>query len=381
MRVVLTRREGIDSPDGVSIFIVALAQALMELGHEVRIVLGCLERPAEFRRLLAPRLELPIVALTDRPSTGLALMAGWLRGKRIIDRFCPDLVIHNEVVPIPLRGMIVQVVHDLQPREGWLAPVRRTVRRIATRHCDHVVPTTTELQDKLVQDLGMPRSRLPIIPKCIDRALYQMPDLRRRERAILHAGTLAYKDPAASIRAFGALDDASARLYVTGEPNDAVRQALDTLPMRLRRSVELMGAVDGDIVRDLHGRVRVASFPTRYATPVASATVMEAIASGTPIVGSATLSRDVLINGDNGVVVETEPHVMAAAFRTLLDEDSVWWQLSAGSARLVERFDAFRVAGQYLKFLRGGRGGNGFDKGGQGPGAIRDAYRRDLLNV
>jgi len=38
MRVVLTRRESLESPDGVSIFMVSLAQALLELQHEVKIV-------------------------------------------------------------------------------------------------------------------------------------------------------------------------------------------------------------------------------------------------------------------------------------------------------------------------------------------------------
>lgn len=350
MRVVLTRREGLDSPDGVSIFIVAMAQALIEMGHDVKVVVGSLESTNKFRRLLAPRLELPVVALSDQPLTGLASIAGWLRARRLIDDFQPDLVIHSEAVPIPLRGTVVQAVHDLQPRQGLLAPAWRTIRRAATRRCDHVVATTTELRNELVRDLGLPRSRFALIPKCIDRSVYRRRDLGGRERAILHAGTLAYKDPAASIRAFGALDDPSARLYISGDPTDAVRQALDALPARLRECVKLMGT-DGDLVRDLHSRVRVASFPTQYAVPVASATVMEAIATGTPIVGSATLSRDVLIDGGNGLVVDSQPDAMAAAFAALLNDDLLWSRLSAGAIRLSERFDAFRVAGQYLDLM------------------------------
>jgi glycosyltransferase involved in cell wall biosynthesis len=351
MRVVLTRREGLDSPDGVSIFIVSLAQALVELDHEVKVVVGDLQSHSEYERLLAPRLDLPIRALSSTPLRGSASAWAWLQAKRAVDGFRPDLVIHSEVVPVPLRGTIVQVVHDLQPRNGRLAPLWRGIRRFSTRRCDHVVATTTELRDELVRDLGVPLSRIVVIPKCIDRQAYQGLDLSARERAILHAGTLPYKDPEATVRAFGALDDPSVRLYITGDVTAAAQGAVDRLPDRLRRCVGLMGPADGHAVRCLHSRVRVAAFPTKYAIPVASATVMEAVAAGTPIVGSSRISGDLLVDGENGLMVNTEPNTMAAALRVTLNDDALWSRLSAGAGRMVERFDAYRVAEQYLELV------------------------------
>lgn len=348
MRIVLTRREALDSADGVNIFMVALAQALSDLGHEVRLVVGSLRSEAEYQRVLAPRLDLPILALSRTPLTGLASAAAWLRAKRAIDRFKPDLVIHSESVPLPLRGTIVQVVHDLQPRTGRLAPVWRSIRRFSTRRSHQVVATTTELRDELTRDLDMPPHRLTVIPKCIDMTAYQSASLSKRERAILHSGTLPYKDPAATIRAFGVLDEPSVGLYVAGDITGPTREAVDALPARLRGRVTLMGEPDAQTLRMLHGRVRVAAFPTRYAIPVASATVMEAIASGTPIVGSSRLSRDVLADGLNGLVVDTSPSTMAIALRAVLYDDALWSQLSTGACRIVERFDAARVAQQYL---------------------------------
>jgi len=348
MRVVLTRRESLESPDGVSIFIVSLAQALLELQHEVKIVVGWLESRETYQRLLAPRLDLPILALSDKPLEGFASMRAWLRARHLVNDFHPDLVIHSEAVPVPFHGTVVQTVHDLQPRSGRLAPVWRTIRRFSTRHCDHVVATTTELRDELVQDLGMPAARILLIPKCIDRTLYRGQPLASRERAILHAGTLPYKNPAASVRAFAALNDRTVRLYITGEVTAPLQQALKVLPKHLRARVTLKGATDGQTVRALHGRVRIASFPTRYAVPVASATVMEAVAAGTPIIGSSSLSRDVLTDGLNGLVCGERPEDMAAGFRAVLDQDLLWSRLSDGAGQLIERFDAHRVAQQYL---------------------------------
>jgi glycosyltransferase involved in cell wall biosynthesis len=349
MRIIITRRESLDSQDGVSIFLVSLAQAFIELGHEIKVIAG-LDSRARYERLLAPRLDIPIVPLGRLPSA-----LAWLRATRIIDRFRPDIVIHSEAVPVPLPGVIVQAVNDLQRRSGILAPLWRSIRRFSMKRSDHIVPTTTELRDELVQDLSVPASRLTVIPKCIDRKAYRYTELSFRERAILHAGTLPYKDPVASIRAFGSLDDTSVRLYVTGDVTDAVEQERDALPAHLRDRVTLLGAVDGRTMRDLHSRVRIAAFPTRYVVPVGSATVMEAVASGTPIVGSTRLSRDVLVAGENGLVAPSVPDEMAAAFSKLLNDDELWKRLSQGAWRMAERFDAHRVAHAYLDLLRIGR--------------------------
>jgi glycosyltransferase involved in cell wall biosynthesis len=179
--------------------------------------------------------------------------------------------------------------------------------------------------------------------------MYNPTGLSFRERAILHSGTQPYKDPGATIRAFGALNDPSVRLYVAGNITVPMQEAVDALPSQLRGQVTLLGDVDGQVLRKLHGQVRVASFPTRYAIPVASATVMEAVASGTPIIGSHQVSRDILVEGCNGRVVDTNPDAMAVALRALLKDDALWSRLSAGACRMIQRFDAVCIAQQYVE--------------------------------
>jgi glycosyltransferase involved in cell wall biosynthesis len=194
-----------------------------------------------------------------------------------------------------------------------------------------------------------------VIPKCIELQAYRGAGLAARERAILQAGTWPYKNPGATIRAFAALDDPSVTLYVTGDVTGPIREAVGALPDRIRGRVILLGRADGLTVRRLHGQVRVAAFPTRYASPVASATVMEAVAFGTPLVGSSRLSRDVLADGVNGLVVEADPSAMAVAFRAVLNDDALWSRLSAGASRVVEPFDAVRIARQYVELASASR--------------------------
>lgn len=351
MRIVLTRRESLSSADGVSIFMVALAQAFSDLNHEVTIVVGSMSSEAEYRRLLSPRLDLHIIPLSHRPLTGLSSVTAWLRGKRIIDRLRPDLIIHNEAVPLPFHSPTVHVVHDLQPRHGRLAPLWRAIRRFSMRHSDYVVASTVELRDQIARELGKPPRQFKLITKCIDLQMYRRSGLTKRERAIIHAGTERYKDPTATIRAFGALNDPSVTLYITGPVTEAIKEALNALPSGLRGRVILLGALDGLTIRNLYQRVRVASFPSRYAVPVASATVMEASAAGTPIVGSRSLSRNVLVDGINGLTSPTDPTALAATLKLVLDDDAVWRRLSKGASQMVKHFDATKIAAQYIDLV------------------------------
>jgi glycosyltransferase involved in cell wall biosynthesis len=353
MQIILTRREALDYPDGINIFVVSLAQTFMDLGHRVMIIAASMRSEDEYRQALAPRRHIPVLALSQKPLRGIASAGAWWRATRAIARLNPSLVINNEVIPLPMRGTKVQVVHDLEPRRRAFASIGRSIRRFSTRRSDNVVATTTELRDELVRDLGMPRDQIKLIPKCVDRQSYHGADHPMRMRAILHAGTEAYKRPEVTIQAFGALNDPSVELYVTGKVTSAVQDAMSALPEPLRHHLKLLGAAPGNAVRALQGQALISAFPTRYTIPVGSATVMEAIASGTPIVGSARISRDLVQDGANGLVTEPAPGPMANAFRIILDNTELWARLSRGAVCIAERFDSIRVAKQYLELARG----------------------------
>jgi len=355
MRVILTRREPLDSADGVNIFIVALAQALSDQNHEVWIVVGALGSELQFRRLHSPRLDLNVTVLSDTPLQGAASLAAWLRGKRIIDRLKPDLIINNEAIPFPFAATTVHVVHDLEPRPGALAPVWRSIRRYSMRRSNHVVATTTELQLAVLKEIGVSPDRVKIIPKCVDLSLYNSRGFVERERAILHSGTDLYKNPAATIGAFGLMADPTITLYLEGEITESVRIALQALPSHIRDRAIPLGKLDGVARRRLYRRVRVASFPTQYrGPPVASATVMESIASGTPIVGSSRVSRDVLAHGTNGLVVPSETPQCEFALRLgeIINDDALWTKLSTGALRVASRFSAPIIADRYIELAK-----------------------------
>ena len=353
-RIVITRRTTLDYRDGINVFIFALADALIEAGHAVTVVATHIGDPERISQQFAVR-TMPTLAEVDRGRPRFSyegLTTGWLtRGARMIARLQPDLVINNGALPFSVDGHSCNLAHDL----GWAGPrrfdrVRRLYKRYAYGRCDDIVALCGEVRDRLADQLGTPPDRILTIPPCVDLAGYPAALVEDREDAILHTGTAGYKNPNETVRAFAALDRPSTRLYIEGEITPDLREQVAVLPVSTRARIELVGELPAVRLRALLGSVRVASFPTRYAVPTASATVVEAIAAGTPIAGSTCLSGDVLCPERNGLVCRDDVE-LAAAFGRLLSNDDSWSAMSREALAMSARFACGEVARSYLSLL------------------------------
>jgi glycosyltransferase involved in cell wall biosynthesis len=138
-------------------------------------------------------------------------------------------------------------------------------------------------------------------------------------------------------------------LYVEGAVDEPLRAQVAALPAATRSRIELIGELPAAQLRALLGSVRFASFPTRYTVPTASATVVEAIAAATPIVGSTALSADVLQHGRNGLACRDDDE-LASAFAQLLS-DGPWDAMSQGAREMAPRFSATTVARRYVSLI------------------------------
>jgi len=355
MRIVITRRSALDYRDGVNIFIFALADALIAIGHEVTVLATRVGDPERIAQLFDMR-RMPELVEIHGGRTRLSyegLTTGWLtHGARTIKRLQPDLVINNGALPFAVDGHSCNLAHDL----GWATPrrfdrVRRLYKRYAYGRCDEIVALCDEVRNGLADELGTRPDRIRTIPPCVDLPAYQAARLERREDAILHTGTAGYKNPAETVRAFALLDRPSSRLYVEGAITADLSRQVSALPAARRARIDLLGELSAAHLRGLLGSVRVASFPSRYGVPTASATVVEAIASGTPIVGSPLLSRDVL-RGDSGNGMTCRDEVdLRAAYGQLLTNDDEWSAMSNTALSMSTLFSADAVARSYLSLL------------------------------
>jgi glycosyltransferase involved in cell wall biosynthesis len=351
-RIVITRRARLDFRDGINIFIFSLADALIQAGHEVAVVATTVGDRSRIGQLFGTRAEPTLEAIEEAPRRlhYEGLTVGWLlHGARIIGRHEPDLVINNGALPFRVPGRSCNVAHDLGWSRRRLDRLRRAYKRFAYGRCDHIVALCTEIREGLAGQLDVPVATVSVIPPCVDVEATEFAARPTREDAVLHTGTEDYKSPATTVRAFAAMSRPSTRLYIEGEAGDELRRQVLALPAATRSRIELLGALDAARLRQLLGSVRVASFPTRYAVPTASPTVVEAIAAGTPIAGSTLLSRDLLEHEGNGLACRNERELSAAFERLLGDDD--WASMSGRAREMAPRFSARTVARRYLSLI------------------------------
>ncbi len=354
-RIVITRRGALDVRDGINIFIFALADALLRRGHEATILATHVGDEDRLRALYGIRGRPGLEAVENRP-TRLALEGltpGWLtRGRRRVRELAPDLVINNGALPFTTPGRTLNLAHDL----GWLTSPRRfdglrlRYKRFAYERGDDVVALCPEVGLGIAAQLGRPIQRVVVIPPCVATETITTDAGTSRDDAILHTGTGEYKNPGASVRAFAALERPTTRLLIEGAVTTALQDQVRALAPGVRSRIEFLGELAAvEIGRRLR-TVRVAAFPTRYTVPTASATVVEAIAAGTPIAGSHLLSTSVLRDDGNGIACADDA-ALAAAFQRLLAVDDDWRRMSAGSTAMAGWFGADRVAAHYLSLI------------------------------
>ena len=359
MRIVLTRREALDVPDGINIFLFTLAEALLDRGHEVIIVSSAASDPKKIREYYPLRNWPDVVPLGTHTSVHYTRsLRAWLaKGKQVIRGLRPDMVIVNGAVPVRLDALTCTVSHDAEKRMERFPMLRDGFKRFCYRKSDLIVATCDEVRSALSRDLKVPETRISVIPTCVKLSTYTNRPAGERENAILHMGTVDYKNPLGTLNAFAALKSKDAILYITGKATEPLKAALAALPEETRRRVVMPGYVSSERLIELLGTVKIVSVPSNYAAAVASPTVIEALASGTPVVTSTSISRQVVMDGENGFVRDSSDHeAVAAACDALLSDEHVWQSMSANALRSAGQFSADRVAGLYLQLARARKG-------------------------
>lgn len=110
-----------------------------------------------------------------------------------------------------------------------------------------------------------------------------------------------------------------------------------------------VGMVDDDRKRRLLARARALLFPIRWEEPF-GLVVAEALASGTPVVASRRGAVPELVDGDVGILCDTEEELVEAVRRVESGEAS--FDPGACRRRVEERFTAERMARDYLALYR-----------------------------
>lgn len=352
MKIVITRRESFDKPDGINISVFSLTQAFFDLGHTITLITTDYTNPDKVREFFKIDSYPEIIALSDEQNLGnYRRLILWLtKGKRIVNNLSPDFVILNGAIPVSFKAPSCTVSHDLEKRLiGKSDYLRVLYKRFSYKRSTHIAVTCSELKPALANELSIPEDRLHILPTCFNLYTYDIPPLEEREKAVLHMGTVFYKKPEQSIRAFQWVKSPDTKLYITGRVTEYLQQVIEELDESLRFRIKLLGFVSAEELKRLLGSVRIISVPSDYVLPVASPTAIEGMASGTPVVGTS-ISTDVLRDGYNGFVCHDDKMV-GERLETLLSDDILWQRMSNNALETSKHFSADQVAQKYLNLL------------------------------
>jgi glycosyltransferase involved in cell wall biosynthesis len=266
-----------------------------------------------------------------------------------------DVLFAPNFVPPPTRApRQVVTIHDLAFRlmpetaphavPWW----RRAVERAVTQSARVIVPSTTTKRD-LVALYGVDDRRVAVIPLAVDHARYRPQDadavagVRERlglpERYALFLGLDRRKNLAAVLEAFEWLPRSGRpALVVAGarpwEPDarDPTEDALARAAPDVRARIVRLGYVPERLKPALVGGAAALVYPSRYEG--FGLPVLEAMATGTPVVASNVSSIPELTDGAALLVDPEDPPAIADAVARVLDDGAVRETLRrAGIAR------------------------------------------------
>lgn len=251
------------------------------------------------------------------------------------------------------RRPVVATLHGSDITQATRVPLVTPVTRAALRRCARVVGVSRDLAERAA-GLGVPRSLLTVVPDGVDVTVFT-PGPPEREPLLLYVGALieikGVRDLIASLPIIAAQLPA-VRLALIGE--GPLRPELEALAAGLgvAQHITWLGPQPPDEVRAWMQRARALVLPSL--AEGLGVVLLEALACGTPCIGTAIGGIPDVITPDTGRLVPPEqPAALAAASLALLTDAAHWPALSAAARRrAVEAFGWPAVSRRLLDLYR-----------------------------
>jgi glycosyltransferase involved in cell wall biosynthesis len=286
----------------------------------------------------------------------------------------PDIVLFSHVnlspIGLPMRAFrsrskVVVVVYG---DDVWERLSR--LRSVALAHVDAIWSISRYTRDVLVHELGLPGSRVSVLPLCLAPELLDKLRARPRdgnETAIQNGHsllTVARLDPA---NKYKGIDDVIRSLPIVARRVPAVtltvvgdgadRSRLESLARGLRvgHRVRFLGAISDEDLVEAYRQCDVFTLPSGQEG--FGLVFIEAMAAGKPVVAvDARATSEVVLADRTGILVDyADVSAISEGLVTLLTNESLRRQMGARAQRLVEErftFDRFsRRVGELLDIV------------------------------
>jgi glycosyltransferase involved in cell wall biosynthesis len=364
----------VDPGDFTPSYDLALAEGLVDAGHEVRLVgkHGFDQGPCppfrceHFYRGLAGTLGFRLPGALARVAKGAHHIVDMARLGRRLAHWAPD-VLHWQWSPLPLLDRqflsrlrrlapVVVTLHDSNPYNGATGWLMRSGYMALLRNVDAVIVHTAQAEERLAA-AGVPRHRVHRLPigllhtplHPVARPPQNADD--RRLRLLQFGKIRPYKGVDVLLEALAQLSaDERARLDVKiiGQPY------VDTAPLQafvrehgLEDTVEFrFGYVDDTEMDRLFATADAALFPYREID--ASAVAMTAVAHGVPALASAVggFSEQFRDGYDARMVPPGDPRAVAAVLREWASAPDALFKLADGMVAHRAQVPSWNEIGQ-----------------------------------
>ena len=258
-----------------------------------------------------------------------------------------DLVHGNYFLPRGWKGKAVVTVHDVSfARSRGFMPMHdllafRTLVPRAMARADRVFTVSEWAKADLVDCYGLAPDRVVVTPNGVDDDLSPDGPVPDRAPYLLFVGGLQRrKDPVTAVRALAQVPDDLDLVIVGPDRGEgpAVHRAAEDVGVGSR--VHLLDYVSRAELLDLYRGAVALVFPSRYEG--FGLPVLEAMASGTPVVAAATTSIPEVMGGAGVLVPPGDPEALAAGITEALSSADVL--VAAGLARAAEQTWAVTAA-------------------------------------
>jgi glycosyltransferase involved in cell wall biosynthesis len=258
---------------------------------------------------------------------------------RLLRRLRPALGHFQYALPLGFRGPAVVTVHDLSfERDPGLMGARdrfffRTFVPRSARRAGRVLAVSERTRDDLVERYRLDPGRIAVTPNGVDPAFGPEGPRRNGPPYALFVGAVQpRKDPLVALEAL-ALLGGDLRLVVAGPEKaggEEVRAAIARLGLADR--VELLGHVEKPELAALYRGAACLLLPSRYEG--FGLPVLEAMASGTPVVATTAGAIPEVAGGAAVLVAPGDPAAFAAGIeRALAERDRL---VAAGLVRAAQ---------------------------------------------
>jgi len=334
LRVALTRAGDLSVPDGVNTYVLNLAKALAERNVEVSVVCG-----SNVEGVSVEGVDINAISEKSLNPDNPRRVLAWMKdGAETLRKIDPGVIHFNGVVPVSVKGGKVVTNHGLVDMS---ASQRMYTKTVYNSYADYVVCSTAALREEL-ESLGINSSKIVVIPPGIETGAFERAPFEGREDALLFVNPFPNKNLETVVRALKTLRERtpSIKLYVVGHGDKGYLDNCMALAEQLgvRSKITPLGFVSQQRLRDLLKRVKIVVAPSFYES--FGYIVLEAMCSGTPVIGSDRITRDLLMPGQTGYTVPSEEHSALAERATeLLSDPARWTELSSNSLDRAKSFD------------------------------------------